>query len=301
MKPLLSVILITRNRKADLLDCLDSIIRQSYRPIEIVIVDNNSEVELLEPCKEKISHAEQVSFKFLKQEENKGVAGGRNVGVINSAGEILVFIDDDAVFATGDALEKVVSRFSNDKSLGILAFKSQNYLSKKVDPNEFPHCNKLRNPDKRFETTYFIGVGHAIKKEVFAKIGLYPPDFFYSMEEYDLSYRAIDNGYQIIYDPAVCVYHKVSQPERLESKAKKAMKVENKMKLAIRNLPLRNVTVITVLWSGKYLLESGGDIIGLLNIYKNIFTSMRKLTKDRNVIRKQTIQRIRELGGYLYH
>ena len=298
----MSVIIITRNRKPEVLECLESVIRQSHRPIEIVVVDNDSEVELFEACKGKISQACQpVNFKYLKQKENKGVAGGRNIGIENSNGEILVFIDDDAVFVTNDALEKVVASFATEKSLGALAFKSLNYFTARVDPNEFPHCNKLRNPDKPFETTYFIGVGHAIRKDVFAKTGLYPEDFFYSMEEYDLSYRILDNGYKILYDPLVCVHHRVSDSGRVESKAKRSRKAENKMKLAIRNLPFINVVSVCVLWSGKYLLESGGDIRGLLKIYRNLFASMRKLLTDRNVITSKTIRKIKKLGGYLYY
>ncbi len=73
-----------------------------------------------------------------------------------------------------------------------------------------------------FETGYFVGCAHAIHRDIFEKTGYYPTNFFYGMEEYDLSYRAIDAGFDIVYDDRVIILHKESPLGRQTKKEKTA-------------------------------------------------------------------------------
>src|SRR3546814_1638824 len=82
--------------------------------------------------------------------------------------------------------------------LGIQAFKSINFFTQRILDAEFPHSDKRKSPNEPFLTFRFIGVAHAIRREVFAKTGLYYDDFFYACEEFDLAYRAIREGYKIL-------------------------------------------------------------------------------------------------------
>ena len=83
-----------------------------------------------------------------------------------------------------------------------------------------------------------------IKSESLDVVGLYPESFFYGMEEYDLSYRLIEAGYSIGYDPSVTVEHKESPAVRLGDHAKLRRRSVNNTVVAWRYLPVADNRVV---------------------------------------------------------
>ena len=213
----------------------------------------------------------------------------------------MIFIDDDAFFEGKDAFKRISDRFNQDKKVGILSFKIINYFSKEIEGKEFPHKNKTLNPDKEFETSYFIGTGHAIRREVFEKTGLYPEDFFYGMEELDLSFRALDVNYKIFYFPQVVVFHKKAPEGRLKNKEMWQKILENRIRVAIRNLPWRYVFISSLIWTGKVFLETRGDISVIFKSFRNILKRRKELRKERSVISKEIIKKLKKLQGRLLY
>lgn len=296
----ISVILITYGRKEDLKSCLNSILKQEYNNYELIIVDNNEDKLISNYLKELISKIKD-KVRYYKVNKNLGVTGGRNFGIKKAKGDILVFIDDDAFFENEDAFQKVYREFFQGPKLGALSFKIINHYSKKIERKEFPHKNKRLNPDKQFETSYFIGAGHAIKKEIFVKIGLYSEDFFYGMEELDLSFKIIDSGYKIYYYPEVIVWHKQSLEGRLTEKEKWQKILENRIKVSIRNLPWKYIIINTLIWSVKVFIEVKGDFIVVFKSYRNIFRERNNILKERKVINLETLSKLKKLCGRLYY
>jgi len=302
----ISVILITYGRKEDLKSCLNSILKQEYNDYELIIVDNNEDELISNYLKESISKIKDGDedidkVRYYKVNKNLGVTGGRNFGIKKAKGDILVFIDDDAFLENKNALQKVYYNFFRDSQIGALSFKVVNYYSKKIERKEFPHKNKRLNPDKQFETSYFIGAGHAIKKEIFDKIGLYSEDFFYGMEELDLSFKIIDSGYKIYYFPEVIVWHKQSLEGRLTEKEKWQKILENRIKVSIRNLPWKYIIINTLIWSVKVFIEVKGDLILVFKSYRNIFRERKNILKERKVINLETLSKLKKLCGRLYY
>jgi GT2 family glycosyltransferase len=302
----ISVILITYGRKEDLKSCLNSILKQEHNDYELIIIDNNEDELISNYLKELISKIKDEDedidkIRYYKMNKNLGVTGGRNFGIKRAKGDILVFIDDDAFLENKNALQKVYSNFFRDSQIGALSFKIVNYYSKKIERKEFPHKNKRLNPDKQFETSYFIGAGHAIKKEIFDKIGLYPEDFFYGMEELDLSFKIIDNGYKIYYYPEVIVWHKQSLEGRLTEKEKWQKILENRIKVSIRNLPWKYIIINTLIWSVKVFIEVKGDFTVVFKSYRNIFRERKNILKVRKVINLETLSKLKKLRGRLYY
>lgn len=92
MEEIISVIVPIYNVKLYLKECLESIINQSYKNLEIILVDdgsNDGSESICDEYKEK-----DTRIKVIHQ-ENKGLAVARNVGIDNSKGEFLTFIDSD--------------------------------------------------------------------------------------------------------------------------------------------------------------------------------------------------------------
>lgn len=298
----ISVIVITYSRKEGLKSCLNSILKQEYNDYELIIVDNNEDELISNYLRELISKIKDIDkVRYYKVNKNLGVTGGRNFGIKKAKGDILVFIDDDAFLENKNALQKVHINFLKDSQIGALSFKIVNYYSKKIERKEFPHKNKKLNPDKQFETSYFIGAGHAIKKEIFDKIGLYSEDFFYGMEELDLSFKIIDSGYKIYYYPEVIVWHKQSLEGRLTEKEKWQKILENRIKVSIRNLPWKYIIINTLIWSVKVFIEVKGDFIVVFKSYRNIFRERKNILKERKVINLETLLKLKKLCGRLYY
>ena len=104
---LVSVIIPTRNR-ADLVgEAMDSVVAQSYRPLEIIVVDDGSTDDtaaVVRRREEKLG--EGLSLRYIRQ-ENAGACAARNAGVRASSGAFLKFLDSDDLLEP-DALEKQV-------------------------------------------------------------------------------------------------------------------------------------------------------------------------------------------------
>jgi GT2 family glycosyltransferase len=211
---------------------------------ETVLVDNNEDE--IDRAVFLGGFANKV---YYKPGVNRGVTGGRNDGIEHASGIILVFLDDDASITSPNFLGDIDRIFSADPQLGILAFRSTNFYTRKMDRLEFPHTDKSRDPALPFKTFRYIGVGHAIRREVFDRVGLYEDDFFYAAEEFDMSYRAIKAGYTIRYSPEIGVLHKKHPSGRLPAPQMVERSLLNKMRVGFMHLPGRYRLVNAVLWT----------------------------------------------------
>jgi glycosyltransferase involved in cell wall biosynthesis len=93
--PMVSIIVRTKDRPVLLKRAIASIAEQTYRPIEVVLVnDGGSELNV----KELKGILGDVSLNYIRLEENKGRAQAGNVGIDNAKGEYIGFLDDDDEF-----------------------------------------------------------------------------------------------------------------------------------------------------------------------------------------------------------
>ncbi len=100
-----SVIVCTRNRVDYLKRCIISLLTQTYRPKEIIIVDDASDQELnvYEFFQNEVSkiiyemrgRMRSVSLIIIRNKHNSGIVASRNTGIKASKGDVLAFLDDD--------------------------------------------------------------------------------------------------------------------------------------------------------------------------------------------------------------
>lgn len=91
-KPLISVVIPVYNNELYLRQCIDSVINQSYRNLEIICVNDGSTDSCLEILNEYSAKDERV---VVIDKKNAGVAMARNDGVDRATGEYLMFLDSD--------------------------------------------------------------------------------------------------------------------------------------------------------------------------------------------------------------
>ena len=266
MKPI-SFVIITYNRPDDALELARNIstLDGLDELVEEVVIVNNRSTASYEALETFIAAHQAIPFRYVVAPENLGVSRGRNYAISLSKAQILFFLDDDALLRNKDALRYILPIFEGEgpRPVGIAAFKVYYASTGEMQINAFPHKRFAEFKDTpHFDAAYFSGAAHAIRRSVFEQVGVYPENFFYGMEEYDLSYRALNAGYSIRYDHRVTILHKESPAGRLTPKEKLRGMWINKSKVAWKYLPLPYFLTTALLWSLEYVKKSGGNIGG---------------------------------------
>ena len=244
--------------------------------LEEVIVVNNASTSDYADVRTYISLHPEIPFRYLDAPENLGVARGRNFAIRQGRAPILIMLDDDAELKAPDSLYQLLEAFSTaatERPVAIVSFKVLYHSTGEMQRNAFPHKQFDRHFNKSFlETSYYAGGAHAITRSAIEAVGLYPEDFFYGMEEYDLSYRLIEAGYAITYSDKLVMLHKESPLGRSPHRDKVRMMWVNKCKVAWRYLPVLYFLSTAIMWSVEYLRQTGGDLNGWLSGWRAVTT-----------------------------
>ena len=205
----------TKDRLGWVLDCIDSLKEQSLPPKEIILVLDPDQ-DLIEFFKFRIPS----SIRILVSESG-GLSNARNVGAKNAEGEIVAFIDDDAV-ADKAWLENLVENYDNPEVIGVGGLIKPSWESKR--PVWFPEeldwivgCSYKGLPTHKAEVRNPIGCNMSFRKDVFEKVGYFRSDVgrfgkkLLGSEEPEFSIRAIEkiSKSKIIYAPSAIVHHRV--------------------------------------------------------------------------------------------
>ena len=92
LNALVSIIVPVYGTEAYLSACIDSILNQSYKNIQIILVDDKSPDKCPEICDD---YAKKDSRIIVVHQENKGVSGARNTGLLHATGDYIMFFDCD--------------------------------------------------------------------------------------------------------------------------------------------------------------------------------------------------------------
>lgn len=297
---LVSYVIATYNRKDTIVEVMQTVFAQDYQNIEVIVVDNGSTDGTEAILKTRFSN--EQNFLLIRVDQNMGAARGKNEGMRNAKGDFIIILDDDALLESKNATSKIVEKFNHDNGVGLLNLKSVDYYTRQIARDEFPHVDKSLNADKEFETSYFVGVGHAVRKEVIEKVGMYCEGFFpYAFEELDWSFRILDGGYKILYFPDAVVLHKKNPSGRLLEHAKWIKMLENRTRTSIRNLPWKYVAVSSIVWCGYVTVKTKGNLFVVFKAISNVLSDMKSLMKQRRVIDAETIVKIKKLKGRLLY
>lgn len=303
MADTLSILIITYNRPADLLELLVNLNNETSKDtLEEILVLNNASTEPYDEVVNYIAANPQLKARYIWSDENLGVAKGRNKLIPMAKGSLLLSIDDDMVFTKPDDLNKLTSLFSEpffkEANTGIITFRVIYYETREVQVTAFPQKKYDKYKDNpRFLTAYFAGGAHIMRKELIDKTGLYPTDFHYGMEEYDLAYRALNAGYTMGYDGSVTVMHKESPLGRAPNYKKLQMQWVNKSKVAWRYLPFKYFLTTALSWAIQYLRISKGHLGAFFASIGQIIKI--PFTEKRTVISKSSLEYLRKVEARL--
>ena len=271
--------------------------------LEEVIIVNNASTSDYSKVESFLLSQEHIPFRYIHSAENLGVARGRNFALQQGRAPIIIMLDDDAELQHKDSLVKLLQEFdqhNTERPKAIVSFKVLYYENMEMQVNALPHKKFEEYKDKAFfQTYYYAGGAHAIKREAMEKAGLYPEDFFYGMEEYDLSYRILEAGYSIVYSDKIVMLHKESPLGRTTKSEKLRMMWVNKTTVAWRYLPKKYFYSTAFMWSLEYLKKTGLDISGFVKGWKQVLDIPSKEKKQR--IGNTTIKYLRSVNARLWY
>ena len=161
---MISVIIALYNAEKAIGKCLESVYASSYNNYEVIVVDD---------CSTDNSHEVAAKFqcKLLRLDKNSGPAHARNIGVKNSRGDILFFIDSDTELDIR-ALELLKETFNNEKDIvAIVGLPRKKSLSNGLAPayNALKNHYPLSVADRYSD--YFTSQVGAVKRETFLAVG----------------------------------------------------------------------------------------------------------------------------------
>ena len=207
VKPKVSIVILTYNRKDIVDELLSSLSSIDRKRSEIIVIDNGS----IDGTGDLIRSA-HPNVKLILLPRNIGVEG-RNVGIVNAVGDILVTLDDDVLGISDDSIEFLIKKFDENKKLAAICFQVRDFYNHTICNWCHPYPQESFF-DKEVQTTEISEGAVSFRRNIFDRIGLYPDNFFISHEGADLSARIIDNGYEILYLPDVSVLHKYATSGR---------------------------------------------------------------------------------------
>lgn len=105
MEPLISVVIPVYNVESYLADCIDSVTSQTYRALEIVLVDDGSTDGSGKMCDEYALRDDRIR---VIHSENHGLGAARNIGIGNAGGEYITFLDSDD-WVEPDTIEALIT------------------------------------------------------------------------------------------------------------------------------------------------------------------------------------------------
>jgi len=184
--PFVSVVVVAYNTNEMLLECISSLLQQSYKNFEVLIIDNGRNEQIYE----KLS---RLPILYIKCPINLFLSEGRNIGVFFARGEIVSFLDDDA-YVPANYIETTHQCF---KEYNIVGFRGK-VLPKTPSPNSSADHYDLG--DTPFLSTIDTEGNSAFTRDAYIRVGGMNPLLF-GMEGLEISYKLMK-----IYGPACTIY-----------------------------------------------------------------------------------------------
>jgi GT2 family glycosyltransferase len=324
MDDLVSVVILNWNGSSYIRQCLDSVINQEYKNIEILVVDNASEDNSPE-----IIEKEYKDVILIRNEKNLGFSAGNNIGIKRSRGDFVLILNNDTELDRGCIAEM---KRAIDKDLRYGTAASKIYL--KDSPGIVDAAGIVVFPDglsigrgrfepgslyeKEEEVFFSSGCCALYRREMLEDVRIsdeyYDEDFFAYAEDTDLGWRARLRGWKCVYAPTALVYHARSASAGKYSSFKAFLVERNRMWLEVKNFPYPLIVYGHIYTFLRYAYQAYGTLTGqgaagafskeyskgqligvLLRSYVFSIAGFPKMLKKRKQIQARKLIGIREV------
>lgn len=233
--PLVSINLLLYKPGIYLRPCLESILAQSYKNFELLIIDNASDDGTVEQVKKILGDfSVTIKWRLIANEKNLGFAAGHNLSIKESSGELIALVNQDVVLDE-KFLENIVSVFEQDKNIasaqgklrkvvandkkleksemidnaGLVILKNRRIIARgqgQKDAGQFDKQEEIFGVDGALPV-YRRKALEDIKIDLDGKSEYFDEDFFAYKEDVDLAWRLRLYGWQAVYEPRALAWH----------------------------------------------------------------------------------------------
>lgn len=214
--PCVAVVVVHWINMDDTVECLESLSREGYHRLEVILVNNGSH-----DFDNAAAAAAFPGVRIVSSTENLGFAGGNNLGIaralVDGAAYVLLLNNDTTV---RPGLAQSLLSAMQEREVGIVGPVIANYYQPdKIwfaggRYSRLTGCSYRSRPLASFEGTRFVdwvnGCALFVRREVFENVGLLWDPFFLNFEEVDFCLRASKAGYKSLQVGQPLVSHKVS-------------------------------------------------------------------------------------------
>ena len=186
MTPLVSAVISTYNRQDKLKRAIASVLNQTLREIEIIIVDNAS----TDKTEEVVKSFDDRRIFYIKHEVNKGGPAARNTGIRAAKAPLIALLDDDDEWFA-EKLEKQVKRIkAASQKVGLVYVGTEIYDERKRLVQQVNHPQYRGNVYQRLLLSTILGSVSSvlIKRECFDKAGMFDEQLT-SCQDWDMWLR----------------------------------------------------------------------------------------------------------------
>lgn len=275
-KELISVVIITCNRKDELKKTILSCEKNAGMPCEIIVIDNGSTDDTREML-DKLKLAKSCRLRTFFSEHNLGVSGGRNVGYEMAESEIIFFIDDDAVISENSKpLSSGYEYMKKNTDVHALAMEIYDLKQEKLLLDSFSK-DRINNGEFNRMLSY-VGASHILRKDKNIKY-LYPPELMYGAEERYAAFRTYDKGGQVKYYNEIKILHNPSTKTRMSEMEAHRNVMINKYVIKLLLLPNYLLILSRVLF---FLRACRREKYQLKRVWNDYQTAIQRYKKNRD-------------------
>lgn len=220
-EPLVSVIIPTYNRGRLILNSIDSVLKQTYRDIELIVVDDCS----TDDTKQIVLSLNDARIKYIKLEKNSGACIARNTGIEKAAGEFIAFNDSDDIW-----LDEKVSRqmdFLQKNKADIVICK----MECRTPENEFIHNFPNIEEDRKISYAELLKYNSASTQTLFGRAECFKDISFDAsmprLQDWDEVLR-LSRKYNVFYQNEILV-HTFFQKDSISTHPEKGISAMEKL------------------------------------------------------------------------
>ncbi|OQW71165.1 MAG: glycosyl transferase family 2 [Proteobacteria bacterium ST_bin11] len=200
----ISLVLATLGRDSELLDFMNSLLLQTYKNFELIVIDQNRDgkIDNILGSYQALMDIQHVKVAFT------GNARARDYGIGFARGRIVAFPDDDCAYDK-DVLEKVVAEFSNRNHLAILVAGSYDFSATRfsigVNSNKACYFNRYRMMGVEF--TQFFDLQRVDRRQFHLDHDFGIGSKYSGAEGFEMLYRLLRAGGTAFYTPEIKIFH----------------------------------------------------------------------------------------------
>ena len=212
MTPIVDILVCQKNNKDIISKCLDSVMNQTYKKINCLVLDDNSDDGSIEYVKEKYPKVKCLEL------SGQGPSQNRKIGIEKSSGKYVVTLDSDSILKK-DWVSKMVRLMEENQNIGLASGKIL-YEDRKDVINVaggglsrvgiVKHLGEGKNKETNNEikkVIYLCSAAMILRRSILDTIGSFDGDYFYGHEDLDICWRANLAGFDVVYHPFAESYH----------------------------------------------------------------------------------------------